>query len=124
MILMGARPPSTSEHPETCMAFIQASKEYSICKCRWEPREVLSHVNNVARAAFLSDTWDLKEILGHLSSRFWGMPFVRVNQNRTRAIEKLGISTHFMHLYSCYGLYHLLQLIFVALALTIGCFHL
>ncbi|RLN21818.1 uncharacterized protein C2845_PM07G36420 [Panicum miliaceum] len=89
-ILMGARLPSMSEHPETCMAFIQASKEYTICKCRWEPREMLSHVNDVARAAFCSEQVDLKEVLEERASRFWGMPFVRVKQNRNKTIEKLG----------------------------------
>ena len=109
-ILMGALSPSRSEHPETCMAFIQASKEYKVCNCRWQPREKITHVNNVARAAFESEKWLVQDILDETSQRFWGMPFVRVNQNRDKAIDKLGISTHFMHLYSCYGLYYLLQL--------------
>uniref|UniRef100_A0A0E0MBK9 Trichome birefringence-like C-terminal domain-containing protein n=1 Tax=Oryza punctata TaxID=4537 RepID=A0A0E0MBK9_ORYPU len=65
------------------MAFIQAAKDYDICKCRREPREMISHVNDLAKEAHSTkiELMDLRDIIERKSPQFWGMPFVRIKQD-------------------------------------------
>ncbi|XP_052139606.1 uncharacterized protein LOC127758030 [Oryza glaberrima] len=100
-VMIGKRDVSKSSSPETSMAFIQAAKEYDICKCRREPREMISHVNDLAKEAHTKRTnaLNLREIIERKSPQFWGMPFVRIKQDDSSIKAKLGgskVATHLL----------------------------
>ncbi|XP_015698468.1 uncharacterized protein LOC102699913 isoform X2 [Oryza brachyantha] len=91
-IMMGKRDVCSSKNADTCMAAIQTAKYYETLKCRWEPREMIDHVNDIARAVHMSNTDDLQltVILESKSSQFWGKPFLRVKQGRKETEDRLG----------------------------------
>ncbi|KAL5212989.1 hypothetical protein ABZP36_023836 [Zizania latifolia] len=80
--------------PETSMAFIQAAKEYEVCKCRREPREMISHVNDIAKATHLSrvDFLESTQILELKSAHFWGMAIILIKQNQNDTRGLIGAS--------------------------------
>lgn len=83
-ITMGSRSVFDSKDPDTSIAFIEAAKKYDICKCRKEPREMIRHIDALAKAAFKADPYDLDRILEQKSYRFWGLPFVEIIQNQVK----------------------------------------
>ncbi|GJM92212.1 hypothetical protein PR202_ga08653 [Eleusine coracana subsp. coracana] len=89
-IMMGSRSVFDSNDPHTSIAFVQAAKKYDICNCRKEPREMIGHINDLAKAAFKADSYDLDAILEQKSYLFWGLPFVGINQNSKKIINALG----------------------------------
>jgi len=89
-IMCGAKELPSCDYSNVYVACIRVAKQYKVCKVRWQPREMLGLVNDMAKADY-SETINLPQILQGKASYIWGAPFLRIHKSKKEVVDKLGM---------------------------------
>uniref|UniRef100_A0A0E0MDY2 RNase H type-1 domain-containing protein n=2 Tax=Oryza punctata TaxID=4537 RepID=A0A0E0MDY2_ORYPU len=91
-VMTGKRDVFKHKHRKVLMEAIEVSKGFDVCRSRWEPRELLCLVNEMANATrdnYTAKTLSLRKVLESRASCLWGLPVIRINQTTNTITSKL-----------------------------------
>lgn len=99
-VLIGRKDVFQHKHRNVLLMAIEVAKEFDVCRFRWEPRELLCLVNEMANATredYRAKTLSLRRIWeGKVAYCLWSLPVIRINQSTKKIALKLGMSMYYM----------------------------
>lgn len=99
-VLIGRKDVFQHKHRDVLLMVIEVAKEFDVCRFRWEPRELLCLVNEMANATredYRAKTLSLRRIWeGKVAYCLWSLPVIRINQSTKKIALKLGMSMYYM----------------------------